>query len=691
MFKRLTFVIPLLLLIVLLKPSNPAQARFNSLPDLFDLNTQGPNSSSWPVNAYATCTNLTVELWYPAEEHPIPEMPQPYDSVTWSLERVLVNGSTEIAVSETDKTVYTFPYGTPAGQKQSRTFTFATPLEAGTGLFIEVRYSVNGGELNADTGVFDIGDFDHPYWHIRAYEPLYSISTYSTYTQHFCSNNSGAPTLYVLGDVVQKEGNGGVQSYQHTLFLSKPTDKPVRVDIESRQAAGLPSYNPERPSFNGYSNRGIKFGSGVCLDSGNPGCVIPSYSTIIIPAGQTEVTLPVSRTSDTSSSFDYTREPYTFEVIRVANAKFGGKVSATLASRNDDGCYEEQAPGTCFIYVDSPYSIPPLEIDKYSFLVSNQTVNETAGSVTFDVTLTDAVDSTVTIQYETTSDGYNATAGVDYTTTTGTLTFPPNSTAPQQIVVPIINNPEAEDLEGFGLKVWNPNSVTFGLLAAAFNNVTVGTLITDYAAPPTATPTEEPTETPMSTAEATVTDEPDGTATVQPNETPTPTSTTQAVELLVNGDFEESLSSWTLKNPSRDKIKCNKDTKVFANTGECAFMLRGVAGEKTNLLQKIGLDGFAFTVNDSLILEAYVNAKGVATGKIRVSIKYTDTALTNDKISVDLRQTEQYELLTGNTTLKSGDIANIKLTISHRTQSGKVYVDTMSLKQSPVSSLMPLP
>jgi hypothetical protein len=696
MFKRLSLLLPLLLLCVLLTPSQPAFARFNSLPDFFGLSTTGPNTSSWPVDADATCTTITVSLAYPSNDNPF-GVPDPYDSVTWSLEKVLVNGTQEVSVVESDKTIYTFAYGTPGGEGHSKTFTLTTPLEAGTGLFVKVRYQINGGELGGGTSVFDVGDFDHPYWHMRAYEPSLSPSA----NQHFCTNSSAAPNIYVLGDVARNEGNGGSQTYLYKLFLDKPTNKPVRVDLESLTAAGLAFTSPTFPSFNGYSSRGIQYGNAVCVDGG-VGCITPTYTTITIPAGVTQVDLPVTLGSDTTPAINWYGLHH-FSIIRVANAKFGGHLSGVLATRNDDGCNGFGPPGACFVNLTDPNgtTYPDIPADKYSFVVANQTVSETAGTVTFPVTLTQAAEQTVTINYQTTSaEGYNATAGVDYTPTSGTLTFAPGVLS-QNVVVQIAANPEAEVLEAFGLKVAKTNAISS-------DEVTVGALILDYVAPPTNTPTSTETNTPTSTATATSTATPTSTPITPPStqdvtpfQTPTPTDNPpvgEEQELLVNGDFElkdskgkPNLAPWKIENGSEDNIKCNKAAKIFARTGTCAFKFQGAGSEDSVLSQKVEVENFNFTASDQLTLNAYVDAKHAPKGKLKVVVKYTNDAIEKSKLEVDLQQTNGYQLLTGNLTLASGDVDNIKVMINHRTTSGKVYVDTVRLIQTSPTPLIPLP
>ena len=77
----------------------------------------------------------------------------------------------------------------------------------------------------------------------------------------------------------------------------------------------------------------------------------------------------------------------------------------------------------------------------------------------FPVTLAPAVSGTVTVQYAT-SDG-TATAGEDYTTTTGTLTFAPNETA-KTVSVPIIDDTEEDSGETVTLTLSNPTGAVLG-------------------------------------------------------------------------------------------------------------------------------------------------------------------------------------------------------------------------------------
>ena len=78
---------------------------------------------------------------------------------------------------------------------------------------------------------------------------------------------------------------------------------------------------------------------------------------------------------------------------------------------------------------------------------------EDPDGMVFDVYLSFPVDFEVTVDY-TTVDG-TAVAGRDYTSTTGTLTFPPGTTE-ATVTVPLLNDSEDERNESFTLEVYNP-------------------------------------------------------------------------------------------------------------------------------------------------------------------------------------------------------------------------------------------
>ena len=71
--------------------------------------------------------------------------------------------------------------------------------------------------------------------------------------------------------------------------------------------------------------------------------------------------------------------------------------------------------------------------------------------------LSSATDQPVTVNYAT-LDG-TATAGIDYTAATGTITFAPGQTT-QAISIPLIGDTTFENNESFSLQLSNPSNAT---------------------------------------------------------------------------------------------------------------------------------------------------------------------------------------------------------------------------------------
>jgi thiamine pyrophosphokinase len=104
-------------------------------------------------------------------------------------------------------------------------------------------------------------------------------------------------------------------------------------------------------------------------------------------------------------------------------------------------------------------------------------VNEGAGSVTITVNRTGGTDCSVTVDYATANG--SATAGSDYTATSGTLTFGPGITS-QTFAVPITDDTLFEGNETFTVTISNPGG---GATLGATTSATV--TIIDNDAPPT--------------------------------------------------------------------------------------------------------------------------------------------------------------------------------------------------------------
>jgi subtilisin-like proprotein convertase family protein len=202
-------------------------------------------------------------------------------------------------------------------------------------------------------------------------------------------------------------------------------------------------------------------------------------------------------------------------------------------------------------------------------------------------------------------------------------------------------------------------------------------------------PDPEDTATPTSTPEI-----PEGTA------TPTATSTEvpgNSVELVQNGGFEAVdseaepvLTPWEVKNPTGDKVKCNKAGKPpFANTGNCAFRLKGFPGEVSSLKQVPDLSGVIPQPGDTLDVRYAINIPAGSVGKIKLVAKYGDGTEAT-KLVREFAPTSGYEEwgtpVGAPLTLASADVAKVKFTASNKSASGKIYLDDVSVRHTPAST-----
>ncbi|MGQ0603426.1 MAG: Calx-beta domain-containing protein, partial [Anaerolineales bacterium] len=160
-----------------------------------------------------------------------------------------------------------------------------------------------------------------------------------------------------------------------------------------------------------------------------------SNGTLTFPAGTTTRTFNI----DINDNGQY-------EGNETVNLTLSAPVSATLGSPN---------PATLTIVENDPAPVISLG--------AGPSVNEEAGTVTLNVTLNAASAVTTTVNYAT-SNG-TASAGGDYTATSGTLVFPPTITS-QSINVTLINDTTYELNETFTLNLSVPVSGTLGASAA---------------------------------------------------------------------------------------------------------------------------------------------------------------------------------------------------------------------------------
>ncbi|MCG3188443.1 MAG: hypothetical protein LKCHEGNO_00433 [Burkholderiaceae bacterium] len=173
--------------------------------------------------------------------------------------------------------------------------------------------------------------------------------------------------------------------------------------------------------------------------------------SVTIPAGSTSATFTLPTTNDALDEAN--------ETIVVSLGSISGGGFEAIAA--DPGA----ASVTTTIVDNDP--TPSLSIN-------DVTINEAAGTATFTVTLSAASGQTVSVGYAT--GGGTATAGSDYTATSGTLTFSPGVVT-HTITVPIADDSATESSETF-------NVTLSGAVNATIADATgVGTIV-DNDAPP---------------------------------------------------------------------------------------------------------------------------------------------------------------------------------------------------------------
>ena len=102
--------------------------------------------------------------------------------------------------------------------------------------------------------------------------------------------------------------------------------------------------------------------------------------------------------------------------------------------------------------------------------------NSGSANTTFTVSLSAPVAQVVTASWATANG--TATAGSDFTASSGTVTFPANSSAPQTVTVPILGDTTVEPDETFVVNLTGPTNATIA------DGQATGTITNDDAAPP---------------------------------------------------------------------------------------------------------------------------------------------------------------------------------------------------------------
>lgn len=174
----------------------------------------------------------------------------------------------------------------------------------------------------------------------------------------------------------------------------------------------------------------------------------------------------------------------------VASSNSSTSLNATFSLNLNAGQYYLRVDGTGF---GTPGNSPPTGYTEYAslgrytisgtivdtpqlaqFTVNDVTVNESAGTATFTVSLSGSISSNATVNFVTANG--TATAPGDYTSKSGTLTFTPGGSTTQTVTISIIDDSTTEPNETFTLNLSSANGATIadgqGVATIVDNDVT---------------------------------------------------------------------------------------------------------------------------------------------------------------------------------------------------------------------------
>jgi uncharacterized repeat protein (TIGR01451 family) len=209
------------------------------------------------------------------------------------------------------------------------------------------------------------------------------------------------PPAITIEDLTLNEGNVGATEFTFELTLSAPSGFFVTVDYETVDGTAL-----------------------------EPGDYTSESGTVTFDPGITSQSITVDVTGETTFESD---EDFFVNLTDPGNASIGD-TQAVGTITNDDGQPE--------------------------ISIGNRTLAEGDAGTTnfvFDVTLSNASDSTITVDFETTDN--SATSPDDFAATAGTLTFDPGETL-QQLTVPVVGDTTFESSEVFFVNLTDPSAAT---------------------------------------------------------------------------------------------------------------------------------------------------------------------------------------------------------------------------------------
>ena len=184
-----------------------------------------------------------------------------------------------------------------------------------------------------------------------------------------------------------------------------------------------------------------------------------TYTVVLDTKPTGDVTVPIAGHAGTDITL--TGATLTDDTLTFTSDNWDAAQTVTVTAGEDDDAASDaavtlthSANGGGYVDVQETVTVTVVENDASVLSVSNAKAAEDGGNVVFTVSISAASGEEVTVDYAT-SDG-TATAGQDYTETTGTLTFPANSVVSQTVSVPVTDDTvDEEEEETFTLTLSN--------------------------------------------------------------------------------------------------------------------------------------------------------------------------------------------------------------------------------------------
>lgn len=161
----------------------------------------------------------------------------------------------------------------------------------------------------------------------------------------------------------------------------------------------------------------------------------------------------------------------------------------------------------------------------------------------------------------------------------------------------------------------------------------------------------------------------------------------ESVPIFSEG-FEDIVEGWIVKNATGDKVKCNTDSKSYSRSGDCAFMFKGSANEKSKLTQEfIFLRGLPDAPGGELrapprfavYLGAFVKAPASVSGTLTLKLLLSDDSRLKKKVK--LSGNGKYKWLQTPPGYYNGSlgIIGVLIAMKHTSAGGKTFVDDFEI------------